>query len=57
MSYMGKGVTKAATMCLRHLAYEMSTTAENKVCLKTGFKFKLKSRKKERKKKNMCEGT
>lgn len=37
MSYMGKGVTKAATMCLRHLAYEMSTTAENKVCLKTGL--------------------
>ncbi|XP_062593037.1 rotatin-like isoform X3 [Saccostrea cucullata] len=28
MSYMGKGVTKAATLCLRHLAYEMSV--ENK---------------------------
>ncbi|ESO98430.1 hypothetical protein LOTGIDRAFT_231452 [Lottia gigantea] len=23
MSYMGKGVTKSATLCLRHLAYEM----------------------------------
>ena len=31
MSYMGKGVTKAATMCLRHLVYEMASTAENKV--------------------------
>ncbi|XP_078335545.1 rotatin-like [Crassostrea virginica] len=30
MSYMGKGVTKAATMCLRHLVYEMASTAENK---------------------------
>ncbi|XP_056009232.1 rotatin-like isoform X2 [Ostrea edulis] len=30
MSYMGKGVTKAATLCLRHLAYEMSTAVGNK---------------------------
>ena len=32
MSYMGKGVTKAATLCLRHLVYEMATTMEDKVC-------------------------
>lgn len=44
MSYMGKGVTKAATMCLRHLAYEMSTTAVNKVCLKTGLNLNLKKK-------------
>ena len=31
MSYMGKGVTKAATLCLRHLVYEMATTMEDKV--------------------------
>ncbi|KAK3086250.1 hypothetical protein FSP39_015771, partial [Pinctada imbricata] len=31
MSYMGKGVTKAATLCLRHLAYEMSTLSDDKV--------------------------
>ncbi|KAJ8303020.1 hypothetical protein KUTeg_019416 [Tegillarca granosa] len=30
MSYMGKGVTKAATLCLRHLAYEMATVNEDK---------------------------
>ncbi len=32
MSYMGKGVTKAATLCLRHLAHEMATVLEDKVC-------------------------
>ena len=31
MSYMGKGVTKAATLCLRHLVYEMATTMDDKV--------------------------
>ncbi|XP_064598734.1 rotatin-like [Liolophura sinensis] len=30
MSYMGKGVTKAATLCLRQLAYEMATSTEDK---------------------------
>ncbi|XP_052063673.1 rotatin-like [Mytilus californianus] len=30
MSYMGKGVTKAATLCLRHLSYEMATLSEDK---------------------------
>ncbi|XP_053402565.1 rotatin-like [Mercenaria mercenaria] len=29
MSFMGKGVTKAATLCLRHLAYEMATLSED----------------------------
>ncbi|XP_050395156.2 rotatin [Patella vulgata] len=28
MSYMGKGVTKAATLCLRHLAFEMPKISE-----------------------------
>ena len=37
MSYMGKGVTKAATLCLRHLVYEMATTMEDKVCVFTVF--------------------
>ena len=31
MSYMGKGVTKAATLCLRHLVYEMASTMDDKV--------------------------
>ena len=31
MSYMGKGVTKAATLCLRHLVYEMAITMDDKV--------------------------
>ena len=31
MSFMGKGVTKAATLCLRHLAYEMATLSDNQV--------------------------
>jgi len=31
MSFMGKGVTKAATLCLRQLVYEMATVSENKV--------------------------
>ncbi|KAK3610373.1 hypothetical protein CHS0354_008649 [Potamilus streckersoni] len=30
MSFMGKGVTKAATLCLRQLAYEMATLAQDK---------------------------
>ncbi|KAK7504713.1 hypothetical protein BaRGS_00004199, partial [Batillaria attramentaria] len=30
MSYMGRGVTKAATLCLRQLAHEMVTTTEDK---------------------------
>ncbi|CAI9735440.1 rotatin-like isoform X1 [Octopus vulgaris] len=29
MSYMGKGVTKSATMCLQHLALEMEIYSEN----------------------------
>ncbi|KAL5022092.1 hypothetical protein ScPMuIL_001247 [Solemya velum] len=29
MSYMGKGVTKAATLCLRHLAFEMATLTDD----------------------------
>lgn len=29
MSFMGKGVTKAATLCLRHLAYEMATLSND----------------------------
>ena len=33
MSYMGKGVTKAATLCLRHLSYEMATLSDDKVCI------------------------
>jgi len=35
MSYMGKGVTKAATLCLRHLSYEMATLSEDKVFIKS----------------------
>ncbi|KAL3860206.1 hypothetical protein ACJMK2_010362 [Sinanodonta woodiana] len=34
MSFMGKGVTKAATLCLRQLAYEMATLAQDKNWLK-----------------------
>ncbi|XP_069111957.1 rotatin-like isoform X2 [Argopecten irradians] len=30
MSYMGKGVTKSATLCLRHLAHEMATYSDDK---------------------------
>lgn len=33
MSFMGKGVTKAATLCLRHLVYEMATLSDDQVCL------------------------
>ncbi|XP_071091563.1 rotatin-like [Haliotis cracherodii] len=29
MSYMGKGVTKSATMCLRHLAHEMAIVTDD----------------------------
>ena len=31
MSYMGRGVTTEAAVCLRHIAYEMSTQHQNKV--------------------------
>lgn len=31
MSFMGKGVTRAATLCLRHLVYEMATLSQNQV--------------------------
>lgn len=31
MSFMGKGVTKAATLCLRHLVYEMATLSDDQV--------------------------
>ena len=31
MSYMGCGVTKSATLCLRHLAYEMASKLQSKV--------------------------
>ncbi|XP_041375404.1 rotatin-like [Gigantopelta aegis] len=30
MSFMGKGVTKSATLCLRHLAYEMAVSSDDK---------------------------
>jgi rotatin len=30
MSYMGRGVTRGATLCLRHLAYEMATHLQSK---------------------------
>ncbi|XP_070189691.1 rotatin-like isoform X1 [Littorina saxatilis] len=30
MSYMGRGVTKAATLCLRHLAHEMVSCTDDK---------------------------
>ncbi|XP_060080267.1 rotatin-like [Ylistrum balloti] len=30
MSYMGKGVTKSATLCLRHLAHEMASYSDDK---------------------------
>ena len=33
MSLMGKGVTKAATLCLRHIVYEMVTQAKDQVCI------------------------
>lgn len=33
MSFMGKGVTKAATLCLRHLVYEMATLSEGQVVI------------------------
>ncbi|XP_052274853.1 rotatin-like isoform X2 [Dreissena polymorpha] len=35
MSFMGKGVTKAATLCLRNLSYEMATLADDKTWTKS----------------------
>ena len=31
MSYMGRGITRSAAVCLRHLAFEMATQLHSKV--------------------------
>ena len=31
MSYMGRGITRCAAVCLRHLAYEMSANLHSQV--------------------------
>jgi len=33
MSYMGRGITRCATMCLRHLAHEMNIQLHSQVCV------------------------
>jgi hypothetical protein len=33
MSYMGRGITRCAAICLRHLAHEMATCLHSQVCV------------------------